>query len=113
MSSSSSAESFQTRTFPGSRSLVSVKYFNPERPPRTSLPTSAGTFVQMLKSEVHNAIARITLDRPEIHNALNEEMIRLLTKTFREFGSRSDVRAIVLQGNGKSFSAGADLNWTK
>jgi methylglutaconyl-CoA hydratase len=67
----------------------------------------------MLKSEVQNAVARVTLDRPEIHNALNEEMIRLLAKTFQELGSRTDVRAIVLQGNGKSFCAGADLNWTR
>jgi len=67
----------------------------------------------MLNCEVENAIARITLNRPEIHNALNEEMIRRLTQTFKELGSRTDVRAIVLQGNGKSFSAGADLNWTK
>jgi len=50
---------------------------------------------------------------PEIHNALNEEFIQLLTETFQELGTRSDVRAIVLQANGKSFSAGADLNWTK
>jgi len=67
----------------------------------------------MLKTEVQNSVARVTLDRPEIHNALNEELIRRLTQTFRELGSRTDVRAIVLQANGKSFSAGADLNWTK
>jgi len=67
----------------------------------------------MLKSEVQNAVARVTLDRPEIHNAFNEELIQHLTQTFRELGSRGDVRAIVIQANGKSFSAGADLNWTK
>ena len=67
----------------------------------------------MLKLEIENAVARVTLDRPEIHNALNEELIRRITQAFAELGSRSDVRAIVFQGNGKSFSAGADLNWTK
>lgn len=67
----------------------------------------------MLKTDIQNKVARVTLDRPEIHNALNEELIGRLTQSFKELGSRQDVRAIVLQGNGKSFSAGADLNWTK
>src|SRR5882672_720142 len=67
----------------------------------------------MLKTDIDDSVARVTLDRPEIHNALNEELIGRLTQTFKELGSRPDVRAIVLQGNGKSFSAGADLNWTK
>jgi len=67
----------------------------------------------MLKCEIQNAVARVTLDRPEIHNAFNEELIHRLTHTFHELGARSDVRAILLQASGKSFSAGADLNWTK
>jgi methylglutaconyl-CoA hydratase len=67
----------------------------------------------MLKTDIDNCIARVTLDRPEIHNALNEELIGLLTQTFKDLGTRQEIRAIVLQGNGKSFSAGADLNWTK
>jgi methylglutaconyl-CoA hydratase len=67
----------------------------------------------MLKTDIDNSIARVTLDRPEIHNALNEELIGLLTQTFKDLGTRQEIRAIVLQGNGKSFSAGADLNWTR
>jgi len=67
----------------------------------------------MLKTDIQGSVARVTLDRPEIHNALNEELIGRLTQTFLELGSNADVRAIILQGNGKSFSAGADLNWTK
>jgi methylglutaconyl-CoA hydratase len=67
----------------------------------------------MLDTHIENSIARVTLNRPEIHNALNEELIGLLTQTFKDLGGRQEVRAIVLQGNGKSFSAGADLNWTK
>jgi methylglutaconyl-CoA hydratase len=67
----------------------------------------------MLETHIENSIARVTLNRPEIHNALNEELIGLLTQTFRKLGTDQEVRAIVLQGNGKSFSAGADLNWTK
>lgn len=67
----------------------------------------------MLKLDVQHDVAQVTLDRPEIHNALNEELIQRLTETFKALGSRTDVRAIVLRANGKSFSAGADLNWTK
>jgi methylglutaconyl-CoA hydratase len=67
----------------------------------------------MLKTEIHNSIARVTLDRPEIHNALNEELIGRLTQAFKDLGTRPEIRAIVLQGNGRSFSAGADLNWTR
>jgi|SRR6185295_7051258 len=67
----------------------------------------------MLKTDIQDAVARVTLDRPEIHNAFNEELIQHLTQTFKQLGAREEIRAIVLQGNGKSFSAGADLNWTK
>jgi len=67
----------------------------------------------MLKTDIQNSVARVILNRPEIHNALNEELIAQLTQTFKELGSHPDVRAVVLQGNGKSFSAGADLNWTR
>jgi methylglutaconyl-CoA hydratase len=67
----------------------------------------------MLKIEVQHAVAHVTLDRPEVHNALNEELIQLLTQNFTELGARRDIRAVVLRGNGKSFSAGADLNWTR
>jgi len=67
----------------------------------------------MLKTNIQDSVANVILDRPEIHNALNEELIAQLTQTFKDLGSRPDVRAIILRGNGKSFSAGADLNWTK
>src|SRR5437867_3475554 len=67
----------------------------------------------MLKVDVQRPMARVTLDRPEVHNAFNDELIRLITHTFTELGARDDVRAIVLAGSGKSFCAGADLNWMK
>ena len=65
----------------------------------------------MLKVEVHGPTARVTLDRPNLHNALDDELIAELTRTFEDLGKRDDVRVIVLAGNGKSFCAGADLNW--
>lgn len=67
----------------------------------------------MLKLDIHRNVALVTLNRPDIHNAFNEELIRRVTETFAELGGRSEVRVIVLAGSGKSFCAGADVNWMK
>lgn len=57
--------------------------------------------------------AHVTLDRPERHNAFDEALIAALTETFTRLGSEAGVRAILLSGAGKSFSAGADLDWMR
>jgi len=67
----------------------------------------------MLKVDINKPIASVLLDRPDIHNAFNDELVKLVTDTFSELGARDDIRVIVLGGNGKSFCAGADLNWMK
>src|SRR5215510_3191096 len=67
----------------------------------------------MLKTEIHNSLAFVILDRPDIHNAFNDELVQQVTAAFAELGRRDDVRVIVLRANGKSFSAGADLKWMK
>ena len=61
--------------------------------------------------EIKAGVATITLNRPEIHNAFNDELIAELTQTFKTL--ESNVRLVVLRGEGKSFCAGADLNWMK
>lgn len=58
-------------------------------------------------------IARITLARPEVHNAFDDALIAALTRTLTQFGTDPAVRAVVLTGEGRSFSAGADLNWMR
>jgi methylglutaconyl-CoA hydratase len=58
-------------------------------------------------------VATITLNRPEVHNAFNEEVIGGLRDGFDAMAAREDVRVVVLAGRGKSFSAGADLNWMR
>lgn len=58
-------------------------------------------------------LARLVLNRPEVHNAFNSVMIRELTLALREIKSRSDLRVLILTGEGKSFCAGADLNWMR
>jgi len=60
-----------------------------------------------------NGIANITLNRPEVHNAFDEKMIADLTKVFAELEQSEDIHVVVLSGMGKSFSAGADLDWMK
>jgi methylglutaconyl-CoA hydratase len=55
-------------------------------------------------------VATVTLSRPEVGNAFNEAMTAELTDTFTELGAHNNVRAIVLEGAGKFFCAGADLN---
>ncbi|OYQ24300.1 enoyl-CoA hydratase [Sandarakinorhabdus cyanobacteriorum] len=57
--------------------------------------------------------ARLTLNRPERHNAFNADLIAALTEGFTRLGQANEVRAIVLSGAGKSFSAGADLDWMR
>ncbi|NCN95357.1 MAG: enoyl-CoA hydratase/isomerase family protein [Bdellovibrionales bacterium] len=58
-------------------------------------------------------IETITLNRPELHNAFNDELIGLLTKKFESLNQDKNLRAVILTGEGKSFCAGADLNWMK
>ena len=57
--------------------------------------------------------ATVTLARPELRNAFNDEVIAELTQMFAELGKRDDVRAIVLAAEGPAFCAGADLNWMR
>jgi len=58
-------------------------------------------------------LARITLNRPEVHNAFNAVMIGELTEAFERLAGKDSVRVIVLTGKGRSFCAGADLNWMR
>ena len=58
-------------------------------------------------------VAQITLNRPEVRNAFNDEVIAELTKAFTELGQNQEVRAIVLAASGPAFCAGADLNWMR
>ncbi|PZN92233.1 MAG: enoyl-CoA hydratase [Alphaproteobacteria bacterium] len=58
-------------------------------------------------------IARVTLDRPDRHNAFDEALIAALAAAFTTLGADPHVRAIVLAGNGKSFCAGADIAWMR
>jgi len=66
-----------------------------------------------IELEIKNEVGTIWLNRPEIHNAFNEVMIAELIEMFKEIKSNDDIRIVVLRGRGKSFCAGADLNWMR
>jgi methylglutaconyl-CoA hydratase len=59
------------------------------------------------------SIASISLSRPDLHNAFNEVVIAELTAAFEKAGKDESVRVVVLAGEGKSFCAGADVNWMR
>ncbi|MGH7659980.1 MAG: enoyl-CoA hydratase-related protein [Vulcanimicrobiaceae bacterium] len=66
-----------------------------------------------LTAERDGRVARITLARPDVRNAFNAELIAELRRLFAELDARAGVRAIVLDGEGKVFSAGADITWMR
>lgn len=58
-------------------------------------------------------VTTLTMTRPEVHNAFNAEMIAEMTSAFDALDKNTDTRIIILQSEGQSFSAGADINWMK
>lgn len=68
---------------------------------------------QFLQLEQQNQVATVWINRAELHNAFNTQVIEELHACFQALNSREDVRVVVLAGRGKSFSADADLNWMK
>ena len=67
----------------------------------------------LLQVEIGGGIARVVLNRPEVRNAFNENLIAAITESFGELGQRDDIRCIVLTATGTAFCAGADLNWMR
>jgi methylglutaconyl-CoA hydratase len=63
--------------------------------------------------DVQGHVATVTMNRPEVRNAFNDEVIAELTEAFVRLGEDAAVRAIVLAAEGPAFCAGADLNWMR
>lgn len=63
--------------------------------------------------EIKDSIAYVVLNRPDVHNAFDEHVIARLAALWDDLAQNDNVVAVVLSGRGKSFSAGADLNWMK
>ena len=64
-----------------------------------------------IRLDVSGGVGRITMARPEKHNAFDDGLIADLSAAFEAAGRDDAVRVVVLEGEGKSFSAGADLGW--
>ncbi|MBP9995518.1 MAG: enoyl-CoA hydratase/isomerase family protein [bacterium] len=66
-----------------------------------------------LQIGIEKNVARIALNRPEVRNAMNAAMIKEMTEAVSWLDSRDDIRVIEICGNGRSFCAGADINYMK
>jgi methylglutaconyl-CoA hydratase len=69
------------------------------------------TYSGLLVNIDERGVAKVTLNRPELHNAFDAQLIADLTEVFHALTIDPEVRVMVLAANGRSFSAGADLNW--
>tara|TARA_R110000868_G_scaffold28525_8_gene106923 strand:- start:10334 stop:11128 length:795 start_codon:yes stop_codon:yes gene_type:complete len=58
-------------------------------------------------------VATLSLNRPDVRNAMNPAMIREITSAFEGFNTSDTIRVVVLRGEGKVFCAGGDLNWMR
>src|SRR5262249_43817284 len=76
-------------------------------------PTAVRAMTSTLQVAEENRVARITLNRPDVHNAFDDRLIAELTAALEAVSANSSIRAVVLTGSGASFSAGADLNWMR
>jgi len=66
-----------------------------------------------LTVDVRESVALVALARPEVHNAFDETLIAELTRALQALDADVAIRAVVLLGQGRSFCAGADLNWMR
>jgi len=71
------------------------------------------TNFQTIEFEKQADLGIIWLNRPDIHNAFNEVMIQELIECIESVNNMDDIRIVILRGRGKSFCAGADLNWMR
>lgn len=66
-----------------------------------------------LQLQLHGPVARLRMTRAQVHNAFDAELIADLTATLQHVATDAAIRVVVLEAEGPSFSAGADLNWMR
>ena len=66
-----------------------------------------------LSIQINDQIATVLMNRPDVHNAFDAQLIEDLTSALVSLSKNDDVRVVILTGQGASFSAGADLNWMR
>jgi methylglutaconyl-CoA hydratase len=79
------------------------------------MPVEMSDVLRIERSGPGGVVARVSLDRPDVHNAFNAELIGELRAAFRKLADEpvDRLRAVVLAGNGPSFCAGADVTWMR
>jgi len=69
--------------------------------------------MKTIQIETQNDLGIIWLNRPEVRNAMNGEMIDEIITGLKKLNNNKNIRTIILRGKGKTFCSGADLNWMK
>ena len=85
----------------------------PAKASRKVPPREVAHRYETIGVDVRESVAIVTLARPSVHNAFDATLIRELTQALAALDGDAGVRAVVLTGEGRSFCAGADLNWMK
>lgn len=67
----------------------------------------------VLVDTTREGVAVVTLNRPELHNAFNAAVIEDLSDAFDDLAKQDGIRVVIVEGKGKSFSAGADIEWMR
>ncbi|MCG3174514.1 MAG: Carnitinyl-CoA dehydratase [Myxococcota bacterium] len=74
-------------------------------------PVQNPPLYETLKLSPRGEILEVRLNRPDVHNAFNQTLVRELREAFEQIGKSESVRVVIVTGEGKSFCAGADLKW--
>lgn len=69
--------------------------------------------MQAAQVTIDRGTAEVVLNRPEVRNALNAQMVEALARIFERLRADEGVRVVVIRGEGRAFCAGADLNWMR
>src|SRR5260221_619929 len=80
--------------------------------PTETAPPEAGEPPLLVATDARG-VATVTLNRPALHNAFDDVLIRLLTDALKALEADTTVRLVILTGAGASFSAGGDLTWMR
>ncbi|HLR67956.1 enoyl-CoA hydratase/isomerase family protein [Virgibacillus alimentarius] len=65
---------------------------------------------KFIRTDIKDEVGVITLDRPDVLNALNREMVDEIVAAMENFDQNEEAKVIVIKGNGKAFVAGADID---
>ena len=61
---------------------------------------------QFIRRDLDKGVLRVTMNRPDVLNSCNRQMVRELTDAFESAGQHAEVRAVLLTGTGRAFCAG-------